>query len=68
MNGYELAKHFRELRPHTPIIFLSGDVHAKDAHVGFSPATTILKPPSPDILVKVVREMLSNFADHEHSQ
>src|SRR6056297_1081124 len=69
MGGEELAKHFLELRPSTKIIYMSGYPHKHNSaqtEVSESDSDSdvefpfISKPFSPEVFVKVVREVLDD--------
>jgi CheY-like chemotaxis protein len=60
MAGSELATHFAQLQPGTPILFITGFMDEETLRATFehSGATVLLKPFSAEALMQRVRELL----------
>ncbi len=60
MNGKQLAEHLLAQRPELRVLYMSGYTdHALDTEQGLAPGAAFLqKPISPNLLVRVVREIL----------
>jgi CheY-like chemotaxis protein len=70
MNGGELARLLKEVRPDIQVAFMSGysEFSAGDAGRGFGEAPVLQKPFSPVSLVGIVREALARATAEESPQ
>jgi len=59
MNGIEFAGRVRSIRPSLPVVLVTGDSNALD-DVLASGAVALLKPYSPDMLRRVLKEALES--------
>ena len=59
MGGIELAKRLRKVRPGLPMLFVTGYVDQSEA-LGDQGAPVLLKPFSPDALLKAVASAIAS--------
>jgi CheY-like chemotaxis protein len=59
MNGIDLARHVRELRPGVPIILVTGDADAVDTVIA-SGSVALLKPYTSEALQRILVESLAS--------
>ena len=69
MGGIELAAHVRKMNPSLPILFVTGYVEQSDAlHDSAAGAPVLLKPFSPEVLLRAVAAELQGRANRPMGQ
>jgi DNA-binding NtrC family response regulator len=66
MDGWEVAKHAREIDPEFPVVYMSGDSAGDWAANGVSNSIMLNKPFAPTQLVTAVSQLTARLRVHDN--
>lgn len=63
-NGWDIARHVRELSPAVPVIYMTGDSSHEHASLGVPDSVILQKPFAPAQLITAIATLINDVSSH----